>query len=116
MRSVKRELERKRASLSRAIRSGTGANRAADAFRELAKDPYGSAPLTHDDEVAAAMVERRARELAEVSRALEDIEAGRYGVCAECGGAIGQARLRVMPFAVRCVACQAQQESLRPAA
>jgi DnaK suppressor protein len=116
MRSVKRELERKRASLARAISSGTGANRAADVFRELAKDPYGSAPLTHDDEIAAAMMERRARELQQISRALEDIEAGRYGVCSECGGAIGEARLRVMPFATRCVACQAQQESLRRAA
>lgn len=110
MRSVKRELERKRASLVRAISAGTGANRPAEAFRELAKDPYGSASLTHDDEIAAEVMERRARELEEVSRALEHLEAGRSGVCADCGGPIGRARLRVVSSATRCVTCQAGRE------
>jgi phage/conjugal plasmid C-4 type zinc finger TraR family protein len=84
--------------------------RDADQRRDMFKDPYGSASLTHDDEVAAAVVERRARELDEVNRALEDIDAGRYGVCRDCGGDIPPARLKVMPFAIRCVACQARHE------
>ncbi len=116
MRSVKRELERKRSALRREIRSSVGSTRQTDRHGELAKDPYGSAPLTHDDEIAAAVVDRRARELEEVDRALEEIEAGRYGVCQECEGPIGEARLRVMPFATRCVTCQARRESARRAA
>jgi DnaK suppressor protein len=115
MRSVKHELERQRASLARAITAGTGANRASDAFREFAKDPYGNASAIHDEEIATELVQRRAREFQEVSRALEDIEAGRYGVCSECGGAIGEARLRVVPFATRCVRCQARRETPRRA-
>ena len=116
MRKVKGELERKRNALSSAIHSSMHSTRDSDQRRDMFKDPYGSASLTHDDEVAAAVVERRARELDQVNRALEDIDAGRYGVCADCGGEIAEARLRVLPFATRCVGCQAIVESERRAA
>jgi DnaK suppressor protein len=116
MRSIKRELEHKRSALTDAIHSSMDATRETDRFRELAKDPYGSASITHEDEIAAAVVDRRARELRQVNSALEDIEAGRYGVCRDCGDAIAPARLRVMPFATRCVPCQAQLEGTRRAA
>jgi DnaK suppressor protein len=116
MRAVRRDLELKRKALGQAIRSGVGQDRATDVGRELLKDPYGSASLTHDDEIAVTVTERRARELREVNRALEDIDAGRYGICQACGEAIAQARLRALPFATRCVACQAQFEVTRRAA
>jgi len=116
MRSIKRELERKRSALTEAIHSSMDSTREADHFRELAKDPYGSASLTHDEEIAAAVVDRRARELQQVNSALEDIEAGRYGVCRDCGSEIAEARLRVLPFATRCVACQAELETISRAA
>ena len=116
MRSIKGELELKRNALSSAIQEGMDLTRDAEQRRDMSKDPYGSASFTHDDEVTVAVVDRRARELAEVNRALEDIEAGRYGVCRECGEAIGPARLKVMPFATRCVACQASLETARRAA
>src|SRR5262249_55229319 len=112
MRSIKRELERKRSALTVAIHSSMDSTRDTDHFRELAKDPYGSASLTHDDEIAAAVVDRRARELQQVDSALEDIEAGRYGVCRDCGGEIAEARLRVLPFAPRCVAGPAGVETV----
>jgi RNA polymerase-binding protein DksA len=116
MRTVKSDLERKRRALNSAIQSSMGSSSETDHGRELLKDPYGSASLTHDDEIAAAVVERRARQLEEVSRALEDLDAGRYGICRDCGDAIAAARLRVMPFATRCVACQAKSEGLPRAA
>jgi DnaK suppressor protein len=72
--------------------------------------------MTHDDEVAFAVADQRARQRREVARALEDINAGRYGICRECGQAIAKARLKVMPFATRCVACQARLEGLERAA
>src|SRR5262249_2689739 len=78
MRSIKGELESKRHALSSAIQETMGSTRDAEQRRDMSKDPYGSASLTHDDGIAVAMVDRRARELEEVDRALEDIEAGRY--------------------------------------
>ena len=115
MRSIKRELEEQRSVLTSAIKS-LGSDRTADHGREIVKDPYGSASITHDDEVRFAVADNRARQLAEVTRALEDYNAGRYGICRECGGPIAKARLTVMPFATRCVACQARCEGLDRAA
>ena len=116
MRSIKRELESTRNALSNALTSSTRSTREDDHRREIFKDPYGTASLTHDDEVQAAVVDRRSRQLEEVNRALADIDAGRYGICRECGEPIAKARLKVMPFATRCVACQAEQEGIRRAA
>jgi DnaK suppressor protein len=114
MHGIKQDLEDKRQTLNSAIQSSMGPGREFDHAREFLKDPYGSASLAHDDEIAAAAVERQARELEEVSRALEDLEAGRYGVCRDCGKPIPAARLRVLPSATRCVACQAQLEGASP--
>jgi DnaK suppressor protein len=116
MRAIKRSLESKRSALAHAIQSTMGSSRDPDHRREIVKDPYGTASLTHDDEVLAAVVDRRAHELEQVARALEDIDAGRYGVCRDCGDAIAKARLKVVPFATRCVACQARLESVQRAA
>ena len=116
MGSIKGELELQRHALSSAIQESMGTTRDSDQRRDMFKDPYGSASMTHDDEVAAAVVERRARQLDEVNRALEDIDAGRYGVCRDCGEGIAPARLKVMPFAIRCVGCQGAHEAARRAA
>jgi RNA polymerase-binding transcription factor len=115
MRSIKRDLEEQRSMLSSAIKS-LGSDRTADHGREIVKDPYGTASITHDDEVSFAVADRRAQQLAEVTRALEDVNAGRYGICRECSEQIAKARLKVMPFATRCVACQARHEGLDRAA
>jgi RNA polymerase-binding protein DksA len=115
MRSIKHDLEEQRSVLSSSIKS-LGSSRPADQGREIVKDPYGSASITHDDEIAFAVADHRARQLAEVTRALEDFNAGRYGICRECGEPIAKARLKVMPFATRCVACQARSEGIDRAA
>jgi|SRR5689334_8520839 DnaK suppressor protein len=110
MRSIRRELETKRAALTSAISTSTRTSRDDDHRREVFKDPYGTASITHDDEVVAAVVDTRARQLEAIDRAIADIDAGRYGTCRECGEEIPAARLKVMPFATRCVGCQARVE------
>jgi DnaK suppressor protein len=115
MRSIKRDLEEQRSALTHSIKS-LGSERNAGHGREIVKDPYGSASITHDDEVIFAVADRRVPQLAEVTRALEDVNAGRYGTCRECGEPIAKARLKVMPFATRCVACQARVEGVERAA
>jgi DnaK suppressor protein len=115
MRSIKRDLEAQRSALSTSIKA-VGSERNADHGREVVKDPYGAASITHDDEIRFAVADHRARQLAEVTQALEEINAGRYGICRECGEPIAKARLKVMPFATRCVACQARVEGLDRAA
>jgi RNA polymerase-binding transcription factor DksA len=47
------------------------------------------------------------RTIAEIDAALARIEAGTYGSCERCGGAIPEERLELRPFAGRCVTCTA---------
>ena len=68
MRSIKRELETKRDALTSAISSSTRSSREDDHRREVFKDPFGMASITHDDEVVAAVVDTRARQLEEIDR------------------------------------------------
>jgi DnaK suppressor protein len=54
-------------------------------------------------------IETLAGSLSELLRDVEDavakVDAGTYGVCESCGGAIGEARLEAMPSARRCISC-----------
>ncbi len=43
--------------------------------------------------------------LAEITAALDRVADGRYGVCVECGAAIGAERLDARPAAAMCLAC-----------
>jgi len=110
--AIREELERRRSALAAAIQS-TRDN--AGARQEAAKDPYGGASATHDSEMAVAVAERLARQLVQLDRARADFDAGRYGVCQDCNEPIAAARLKVLPFATRCVRCQANLERARAA-
>ena len=57
-----------------------------------------------------AELERDARELEAISRALGRLDSGDYGVCQDCGEAIGQPRLSVNPHAVQCIVCATRAE------
>ena len=115
-RSVRKELETRRKTLSSKILSTMESTRGHQNGREIFKDPYGNAGLTLDEEINAAVVERRAQLLEQLESALDDIDEGKYGTCRDCGEEIAEARLRVMPFATRCVKCQTALENVRRAA
>jgi DnaK suppressor protein len=55
------------------------------------------------------LVERHLRELAELEAAERRIESGSIE-CVDCGGEIGEERLRVNPAARRCTDCQSEHE------
>ena len=54
---------------------------------------------------ARAPDEATSRELHEVRQALERIEAGTWGRCENCSGAIGRDRLRALPETRTCLDC-----------
>lgn len=47
-------------------------------------------------------------ELAELEAALVRIEAGTWGRCEKCGGAIGRTRLRALPETRHCLPCSSR--------
>jgi DnaK suppressor protein len=60
--------------------------------------------------IDSAQQQRDADEAQQVAAALQRLDEGRYGDCADCGQPIPLARLRVQPAASRCAACQAISE------
>ena len=112
MDALKKDLERRRLTLTRALQDTMRSTREVVDRAEMTKDPYGSASSSHDDELAAITVDRLARDLRLIDGALADIDAGRYGVCVECEEPIAAKRLKALPFATRCVECQARSERL----
>lgn len=66
--------------------------------------------------VLAAQRQRDAQELTLVEAALQRLDAGAHGDCAECGEPIPLARLWVQPAATRCAQCQARFEKAAHAA
>lgn len=60
--------------------------------------------------IEVALIQMRGDTLQRVREALVRLEAGDYGYCAECDGEISNKRLRALPFAIRCTACEESHE------
>lgn len=58
------------------------------------------------DPVSWATAQATQRVMDQITAALDRLEAGTYGRCIRCGGAIVAARLDVMPYAENCIDCQ----------
>ena len=50
--------------------------------------------------------------LVKIDEALRKLQEGTYGLCEECGEAINEGRLKVMPFAIYCIDCQERLEQI----
>jgi DnaK suppressor protein len=71
--------------------------------------------LEHSDadiqgDIEFAVLQMRAETLTRIHEALVRLDAGTYGSCFECAGPISERRLRALPFAVRCQACEERRE------
>jgi len=69
------------------------------------------ATLANERNIDLAETARDNREMAELDAALARLDAGRFGVCSDCGAEIPLARLLAYPPAARCAACQQAHES-----
>jgi DnaK suppressor protein len=56
------------------------------------------------------LLQMRAETLVRIDAAHRRLDVGQYGFCAECAKAIAERRLRALPFAVRCQACEERRE------
>jgi DnaK suppressor protein len=57
-----------------------------------------------------ALMEMESETLRQIDEAIQRLDDGTYGVCAECDETISEARLQALPFATVCRDCQAQRE------
>jgi RNA polymerase-binding transcription factor DksA len=109
---IKRFLSARQVALTHQIRRGFGER---EGYAGEDSDQVASASRTLDAEVQAALVDRASRELLQVDAALELLRERRFGLCRDCGGFIGLARLRSLPFAQRCRPCQERMERAQAA-
>lgn len=75
--------------------------------------PNASSELLNEVENAeldVTMVEMLTAAIRAVDNASERLARGTYGACTVCGTSIGDARLRAMPFAIRCLDCKEASE------
>jgi RNA polymerase-binding transcription factor len=69
-----------------------------------------SSEVDVQEEIEFALIEMKAETLKMIDAALRRIGEGTYGECFECGEKISEARLRALPFAVRCRDCEEARE------
>jgi DnaK suppressor protein len=62
------------------------------------------------EDTGLAVADIRRGELTQMDEALDRLEDGIYGLCADCGQEIDERRLKVRPFAVYCIDCQKEKE------
>jgi DnaK suppressor protein len=65
---------------------------------------------TASDDIDFALVQIQAETVQNIEAALKRLAAGEYGLCRDCDEEIPDKRLRALPFATRCKACQETTE------
>jgi DnaK suppressor protein len=74
-------------------------------------DEAESAEVGVQDEIGFALIQLKAETLDRIDDALRRIDVGEYGDCSSCGAEISDARLRALPFALRCKDCEEARET-----
>lgn len=87
-----------------------GLSRAEHAREVLSQDSDDVSHREAERELDMAISDRELGELGAVSAALRRLKEDRYGLCGDCGAEIAFDRLKVEPWALRCVACEGLRE------
>ena len=106
---LRKMLETRRRKLGSDVQSKIRDGRDHTNEREVL-DEGESSEVDVQDEIGFALIQMEAETLKKVDASLRRLREGTYGVCCECGGEIPEARLRALPFAVRCKECEEARE------
>jgi len=74
-------------------------------------DQGESSEVDIQEDIEFALIQMKSETLNKIDAALRRLEEGTYGDCFECGDEISEARLRALPFAVRCKDCEEARET-----
>ena len=88
----------------------SGSSRSEHAREILQQDGDDAPQRNADREVDLARADRDVEELGAVSAALARLHDAHFGLCIDCGEAIPFDRLKLEPWALRCVACESRRE------
>ena len=102
--------ERRQELMSEAVGTMHGMGLVADS-RETFPDPTDRASLEGNRNLTLRIRDRERKLITKIDEALGRIADGSYGVCEDCGGAIGVERLKARPVTTLCIACKSEQEA-----
>ena len=102
--------ERRQELMTEAVGTMHGMGMVGDS-RETFPDPTDRASLEGNRNLTLRIRDRERKLITKIDEALGRIADGSYGVCEDCGGAIGVERLRARPVTTLCIACKSEQEA-----
>jgi DnaK suppressor protein len=109
---LKRMLEERQRELTHEVQGRIRGVRADGAEKpHEVMDQGETSEVDIQEDIELALIQMKAETLNKINEALARLETGRYGLCFECGDEITEARLRALPFAVRCKDCEEAREN-----
>jgi DnaK suppressor protein len=108
---LRKMLETRRRELMNAVQGKIRDVRASEGKDRDVLDQGESSEVDIQEDIEFALIQMKSETLNTVDAALRRLEEGTYGNCFECGDEISEARLRALPFAVRCKDCEEERET-----
>ena len=107
---LKAILESRRSELVHELRDKIRAVRSDGTLHRDVLDDAEDSEVDIQDDIEFALIQLKTETLTQIDTALRRLEEGHYGNCFDCGDEIAEARLRALPFAVRCRDCEQNRE------
>jgi DnaK suppressor protein len=107
---LKKMLEDRRRELMNEVQGKIRDARSDSTKEREVLDQGESSEVDIQEDIEFALIQMKAETLTKIDAALRRLDEGTYGDCFECGEEIAQARLRALPFAVRCKDCEEARE------
>ena len=108
---LKKMLEERRRELLTSVQGKIRDVRAEGSKERDVLDQGESSEVDIQEDIEFALIQMKSETLNKIDAALRRLEEGTYGDCFECGEEIAEARLRALPFAVRCKDCEEARET-----
>ena len=108
---LKKMLENRRRELMNEVQGRIRDVRAEGGKERDVLDQGESSEVDIQEDIEFALIQMKSETLNKIDEALRRLDESTYGNCFECGDEISEARLRALPFAVRCKDCEEAREN-----
>ncbi len=108
---LRKMLEERRRELMSEVQGRIRDVRSSEGKDREVLDQGESSEVDIQEDIEFALIQMKSETLNKIDAALRRLEENTYGNCFECGDEISEARLRALPFAVRCKDCEAAREN-----
>jgi DnaK suppressor protein len=108
---LKKMLEHRRRELMNEVQGKIRDVRAEGSKDREVLDQGESSEVDIQEDIEFALIQMKSETLSKINEALRRLDESTYGNCFECGDEIAEARLKALPFAVRCKDCEEARET-----